>query len=124
MKKIVFLIISTPNIKKIKQVNKYFESENPDKTKLLEDLTLLIKSYGKKLILASHHIDILNCNVEEYLDPKPYHGYRFESKIVESKLAGKLKNEAELGVRAMQKIPFVSLETTQAKIARERDSVF
>ena len=66
---------------------------HPDKAKLLKDLTFLIKSYGKKLILASHHIDILNCNVEECLDSKSYLGHRFESKIVELKSAGKGKNE-------------------------------
>ena len=96
---LAFLLFLHPILKEIQQVNKSFESENPDKAKLLEDLTFLIKSYGQKLVLPSHHIDVLNCNVQEYLDPKPYLGYRFESKITELNSAGKLKNGEELVIR-------------------------
>lgn len=53
-----------------KKVNKSPESKIIDKSKLLDDLRFFVKSYGNKLILANHKIDILKSVVEEYLDSK------------------------------------------------------
>ena len=77
------------------QVNKLFESKNIEKVKLLNDLTMLMKSIAKKLVLPTCNIDLLNSNIEEYLDPKPYLSYRFELKIQDLKEQNKLTNTDE-----------------------------
>nr|XP_039247932.1 uncharacterized protein LOC120325836 [Styela clava] len=60
---------------------------------------MLMKSIAKKLVSPTCNIDLLNSNIEEYLDPKPYLGYRFEWKIQDLKKQNKLTNTDETCIR-------------------------
>ena len=50
-------------------------------------------------MLPSYNIDVLKCNIEEYLDPRPYLAYRFEAKITELKNMCKITREEEICIR-------------------------
>ena len=56
-----------------------------DKVKLLGDFALIFKSNISKLVLPTCKADPLNCTIDDYLKPRPYIGYFFESKISELK---------------------------------------
>ena len=98
-KNMAFLLFLSPILTEVQQVNKLFESKNIEKVKLLNDLTMLIKSIAKKLVLSTCNIDLLNSNNEEYLDQKPYLGFRFELKIQDLKEQNKLTNTDESCIR-------------------------
>lgn len=67
-------------LNEVQRVNKIFESNDCDPTKLLQDLTLLIENLVNRVILPSnrHRVDPFSCNLEEYLDPKLNLGYDTE----------------------------------------------
>lgn len=98
-KNLAFLLFLSPILTEAQKVNKLFESQNIEKVKLLNDLIMLIKSIAKKLVLPTCNIDLLNSDIEEYLDPKPYLGYRFELKIQELKELKKLTNTDKTCIR-------------------------
>ena len=76
-----------------------FESKTIDHLKLLDQLVTLLKTIGKTLVLPTSRFNFLFDNVEEYLNTKPYLGYRFEKKI-ESLIADKLMTKSkEIGLR-------------------------
>ena len=76
-----------------------FEAKNVEKVKLLCKLILLITSIGKKLVLPTSNIDILTTKVDDFLDIKPYLGYRFETKVAEMKSYDTLTNIEENEIR-------------------------
>lgn len=67
-------------LSEVQRVNKAFESNNRDPSKLLDDLTLLIESLVNRVILPTnqHRIDPFTCNLNEYVAPKVYLGYETE----------------------------------------------
>ena len=58
-----------------------FESKTIDHLKLLDQLVTLFKTIGKTLVLPTSRCNFLVDNVEEYLNTKPYLGYRLEKKL-------------------------------------------
>ena len=52
-----------------------------------------------KLLLPTSRVDPLFANIEEYLDPNPYLGYRFEKKLRDLKSGGKFMDEEERKLR-------------------------
>uniref|UniRef100_A0A0L8GDP1 DUF4371 domain-containing protein n=1 Tax=Octopus bimaculoides TaxID=37653 RepID=A0A0L8GDP1_OCTBM len=81
----LYLLFLHPILKHVQEVNKLFESNNVNKTKLLEDLPNLIKSVANMIVLPTCRIDPLDpdASIEKFLHPKPNSGYRFERKIAE-----------------------------------------
>ena len=77
-----------PILKDVQRVNKSFESNEVDPTKLLGDITLLIKSLVQKVVLLTSNVDPLEGNVEDNLDPKPYLGHQFEKELEDLKKKG------------------------------------
>ena len=65
----------------VQRINKMFESKTIDHLKLLNQLVMLLKTIGKTLVLLTSRCNFLVDNVEEYLNTKPYLGYRFEKKL-------------------------------------------
>ena len=61
------------------------ESQNVDKVKLLDNLMLIFESIISKLFLPICKADPLNCTIDDYLNPRPYLGYLFDSEISEHK---------------------------------------
>ncbi|CAI9726399.1 Hypothetical predicted protein [Octopus vulgaris] len=78
----LYLLVLHPILKHVHEVNKLFESNTVDKTKLLEDLSNLIKSVANMIVLPTCRIDP-DASIEIFLNPKPNLGYRFERKIAE-----------------------------------------
>lgn len=78
---LAFLSFLQPILTEVQKTNKLFESKSIDKVKLLDDLVMLFKSIGKKLVLPTCKADLFTCTIEDYLDSKPYLGYLFETKI-------------------------------------------
>lgn len=70
-----------PVLKDIQRVNKSFESNDADSTKLLSDLMMLIKSLIRKIVLQTKIIDPVEGNFEDVIDPKSYLGYDFEREV-------------------------------------------
>lgn len=95
-----YLLFLYPVLVDIQRVNKLFESNTADQTKLFHDLSLLIRSIASKLILPTSRVDPLVSSIEEYLDPAPYLGYRFERKVKDLKDIGKLTCEREKTLRS------------------------
>lgn len=63
-------------------INKKFEAETSDPTKLLNDLVQLIDSLSSKVIIPGRRITEAE-DIERFLDPNPYFGYESEKhKIV------------------------------------------
>lgn len=85
MKITAFLLFLHQILQEIQWVNKSFQVKNTDKAKFFDNITLLVKKYGNKLMLASHNINVLTCNVEDYLDSKLYLSYKLKTKISELK---------------------------------------
>ncbi|XP_045123965.1 uncharacterized protein LOC123511927 [Portunus trituberculatus] len=75
-----YMIFLKSVLSEVQRVNKVFESNIRDPSKLLDDLTLLIESLVNRVILPSnqHRIDPFTCNLEEYVAPKVNLGYETE----------------------------------------------
>lgn len=82
----LYLIFLKPILQEVQNVNKKFESKSQDPTKLLNDLILLIKSLCCKIVLPGFRLDFENSKVENHLDPNPYLGYEFETKLSSSSI--------------------------------------
>ena len=80
----LFILFLQPSFKLVQSVNKLFESNTADKTKLLTDLSLLIKSVANMLVLPISRFDVLvpNTCIENFLDYIRL-GYRFEKTLSE-----------------------------------------
>ncbi|CAL4248430.1 unnamed protein product, partial [Meganyctiphanes norvegica] len=77
---IMFLI---PILDQVERLNFSFESNQPDPTILLDDITMVIKSLVNRICLPAKNIDPFEGNIETALDPKPYLGHKFENKLKE-----------------------------------------
>ena len=80
-KNLALLLFLHPVLDEVQGVNKIFKSRIADKSKFFNELTLLLKSIGNKLKLPSFGVDVLTCDIEEHLDPKPYLGYKIKNNL-------------------------------------------
>lgn len=93
---LTFFLFLRPVLGDIQTVNKLFESNNVDQTKLAIDLSTLIVSLGKLIVLPSFDFKpITNGNFINHLHPKPFLGYSFENKVTELKNNGTLNANGE-----------------------------
>lgn len=97
----LFILFLHPILKHVQEVNKLFESNTVDKTQLLSDLSHLIRSIANMLVLPTSRIDFLdpNSNIEEFLDPNPQLGYRFEKRLTELRISKKIQASQETDIR-------------------------
>lgn len=65
----------------VQKVNKLFESNNADQTKLFVELSNLLNSLISKIILPHKKCDLFETKIEDYIDKNCYLGYSFESSI-------------------------------------------
>ena len=78
-KNLLYFLFLNPVLIEVQQVNKLLEAKSVDKVKLLNELILLIKSIGKKIVLPTSNIDILITTVDYFLNPKPGVGNLFRT---------------------------------------------
>ena len=83
----------------MQRVNKLFEAKVADEMKQLNNLTHLPKPIANKLINPSSRFDYLNSNIEEFLNPQPYLGYKCEKKIRGLSEDNKLSKQEEKAIR-------------------------
>ncbi|CAI9730166.1 Hypothetical predicted protein [Octopus vulgaris] len=77
-RKELYLLFLHPILKHVQEVNKLFESNTVNKTKLLEGLLNSIKPVANMIVLPTCRIDALDphASIEKFLNPKPNLGYR------------------------------------------------
>lgn len=73
----MFLIFLKQILGEVQSVNKKFDADVQDPTKLLSDLVHLIESLSAKIVIPGKKLKEGD-SLQEYLDPKPYLGYEFE----------------------------------------------
>ncbi|KAH8022181.1 hypothetical protein HPB51_022578 [Rhipicephalus microplus] len=74
----LYLLYLRPMLREVQRTNKAYERNDADPAKLLEDLTLLIKTVCSKVLIPMAKRDPLRQPIYGHLDPKPYLGYKFE----------------------------------------------
>lgn len=94
---LAYLLFLKPVLGEVQRVNKSFESNDADVTKLLEDLFLLLTSLIKKICVINPNFDMITSKLEQNLLPNSYLGYEFEQKMNE--LRFKIDNFDEVGLR-------------------------
>ncbi|MPC65618.1 hypothetical protein E2C01_059756 [Portunus trituberculatus] len=76
-KNYAFLVFLKHILGEVQRVNKKFEAEVQDPTKLLSDLLHLIDSMKSKVLIPGKTLKAGEL-IESYLDPRPYLVYEFE----------------------------------------------
>jgi len=66
-----------PAFKEVQQVNKFFESNTADPTKLLNDLINFVNSIAKWFVVPGCKKNPLICDMDSYVSPYIYFGYEF-----------------------------------------------
>lgn len=95
-KNYVFLTFLKHVLGEVQFVNKKFEAETNDPTKLLNDLVQLIDSLSSKVLIPGRRITEAG-DIERFLDPNCYLGYEFEKNMKE----GKFRDEPEIRKRCI-----------------------
>ena len=113
-----FLLFMHPFLEEVQRFNRLFEENTMDKTKLFDDFSLLIQSIANKLIIPRARIDIFHIIFEDYLDSRPYLGFRFERKSEDLKHTNVVTNEEELYLRKFSKVPSALVPATETKATR------
>jgi len=97
---LAFFLFLRPALADVQRVNKLFESNNVDQTKLAIDLSTSVVLLGKLIVLPSFNFDpVTNENFINHLHPKPFLGYSFENKVTELKNNGSLNANGEQVLR-------------------------
>lgn len=89
----LYLLYLKPIVQEVQVVNKLFEGNDVDPIKLYKDLIGLVESIGRRIVNPTARVDILEDNIESYLNPKPYMGFVFENKLSEYQLPLDLANQ-------------------------------
>lgn len=111
-----FLVFLKPILTDCQKVNKLFESNDCDPSKLLNSLIFLLESLVTKVCIP-HKIankNLMEVNIEDCVDNNCYLGYNFENKIREMRDKG-LSQESVDNIRK-RCIQFVSDLIKQIKI--------
>lgn len=95
----VFLLFLKPILLELQTLNKSFQSNTSDPTKLLRDLEMVINSLKNKVINPAHKFDILTTDFDNYIDRMCYLGYRFENQVAQYKKENVINEETEKNLR-------------------------
>jgi len=68
-------------LEEVQKVNKSFESNTADPSKLLNDLTNLVNSIARRFIVPDCRQNPLICNMHSYVSPNVYFGYEFSQVV-------------------------------------------
>lgn len=92
---LAYLLFLRPLLGEIQRVNKLFESEYADSTKLGKELLSLTTLLGKIIVLPSFNFKETLRDFTSYLIPKPYLGFGFENKVEKLKKSNKISVDQE-----------------------------
>lgn len=87
-----YLTFLHPILLEIQLVNKSFESNNADPSKLLSDLSLLVHSVAKRFVNPYCREDPLTTNMDSYVVPQIHFSQEFEDLVKNSSEKDVLKN--------------------------------
>lgn len=80
----LFLIYIKPIVQEVQAVNKLFESNDVEITKLYNDLITLTKSISGRILNPTARVNVLlKQDLSSYVDPSLYMGYAFENQLRE-----------------------------------------
>ncbi|XP_025996408.2 uncharacterized protein LOC113005286 [Solenopsis invicta] len=97
-----YLCFLKPILVELQMVNKLFESNDVDPTKLLKDLKLLLDTFVKIIVPPGRKLNVFSDSINNYVDRSCYLGYLFETKVTEMKNSGfSKKAERELRDRCI-----------------------
>lgn len=96
---LAYLLFLRPFLGEIQRVNKLFESEYADSTKLGKELLSLTTLLGKMIVLPSFNFKEPTADFVFYMIPKPYLGFGFENKVEELKKSNKISADQENQLR-------------------------
>lgn len=84
----VYLLFLKSILTETARVNKNFEANSSDPSKLLEDLIFLIKTLVDRVVLPTqvYLIDPFTCNLEEYSSTRITLGYKAKRKLLKSNI--------------------------------------
>jgi hypothetical protein len=83
-----YLCFLKPILADVQRVNKAFESNNADSTKLFDDLTKLLEGLVQKLTTPNTKFKLFKDEIDSFVNRYSYLGYLFEHKMQEMKAAG------------------------------------
>lgn len=92
-KNFAYLIFLRPVLAEVQRVNKSFEAQAADPSKLLEDLTVLVEGTAKKFVLPTCRKDFLTENLESYIHYRAYLGFEVEEKLHNLRLSTEEETE-------------------------------
>lgn len=95
----IFLLFLKPILLELQTLNKNFESNTSDPTRLLRDSVMVINSLKNKVVNPTHKFDILTTNFDDYIDRTCYLGYRFENQVTQYKKDNVISEETEKNLR-------------------------
>lgn len=132
---LAYLLFLKPILGEVQRVNKAFESNNADVTKLLDDMHFLLTSLVKKICVITPGFDVINSPLEQNLLPNPYLGYEFEKKITEinnsnldeiglrqrcinflKKLIGELRNRMPKNIKVLKTISIFAVDNALRQV--------
>ena len=95
----LFLIFLRPILRECNKLNKVLQSRSADPTKLLQDLTTLIRTLAEIVVLKGCREDLLSVNIKNFLHPEPYLGSAFEERVRILRTSGVMNVDTEMGIR-------------------------
>lgn len=94
-----YLIFLKPVLHEVQKLNKSFESNTADPTKLFSDLKTLLYTYCSQVVLYSEEFDPLLSPLTPFLIPTPYFSYDFEEYIKLKLNEGSINDEMQKIIR-------------------------
>lgn len=88
----LYFIFLKPILSEAQHINKLFQSNTADRTKLLDDLVLFIGGLARKVVTPDCRANIMEENIKNYLHPRPYLGYESEEKCRSLKMRPEVEN--------------------------------
>jgi len=78
---LAYLKFLHPVLEEVQKVNKSFESNTADPSKLLNDLVNLVNSIARRFVVPDCRQNPLICNMDSYVSPNVYFGYEFNQVV-------------------------------------------
>ncbi|XP_037805541.1 uncharacterized protein LOC119599716 [Lucilia sericata] len=75
---LAYLLFLKPVLAEVQKVNKSFESNSADPTKLFSDLKCLLQSLCSQIVIPDENFDSLSSPLEQFLKSSPQFSYKFE----------------------------------------------
>lgn len=111
-----------PVLTELQYVNKAFQSNSSNPVKLLDDLTLLVKSVIKRVVMPSFNTENKELSsFDDFIDPKPYLGYQVEKTLENLRNQNKLDSANENMFR--QKCKEFLIELAKQLLQRLPDNI-